>query len=168
MFVIHSTQKGFIHIPRTAGVFIESQCTSIDSFESFRPYHRSIPEELLHYKWHTRMRDPVDRFVSLFRFNQNKSISHHEGDFDSFIEHVSMNFEWHTRPQVSFIQEFVNLHVKVENCIVALGGKITGVPINQSTAEIPIITKQQIAKIKEIYKEDVELFSKLTNFVIKG
>ena len=54
MFVIHPTRKGFIHIPRTAGRFIESQCRLVEGFESIRPHHTHIPENFMDYEWHTR------------------------------------------------------------------------------------------------------------------
>jgi len=50
MFLIHSTGKGFIHIPRTAGSFIESQCQSLDSYEKYHTHHADIPNEFLHYE----------------------------------------------------------------------------------------------------------------------
>lgn len=162
MFVIHSTRKGFVHIPRTGGAFVESQCAFIDGYESLHPYHGDIPASLAHYEWHTVVRDPVERFVSLFRANQkNKRLSTHNGNFTTFIDHVWNGFEMHTRPQVSWISEQTNCHINVVDCITALGGKITGEKINQSQGNIPLISQAHKIKIKQIYSQDVDLFSKL-------
>ena len=162
MFFIHTTHKGFVHIPRTAGSFIQSQCQFLDGFEKHHLYHASIPGEFLNYEWHTLVRDPVERFISLYRFNQmNQKMSTHTGDFNSFINHVYQGFEHHTRPQISFINEQTHCHLNVEKCVQALGGTVTGVRINQSKGPVPTISEKQRMKIKQLYSQDVELFYKL-------
>ena len=161
MFVVHSTKKGFVHIPRTGGRFIESQCRLLDGFESMKPYHRSIPPELIDYEWHTRVRDPVERFVSIYRHNQSGAkMSRHGGNLDQFIESVSKGFEWHTRPQVDYITEKVICWTDIEECVTALGGTITGVPINQSVVPAPTLTDNHIKRIQNIYEKDFQLTNK--------
>lgn len=162
MFVIHKSRKGFIHIPRTAGRFIEAQCMNVDGFESIQPYHSDIPTHLPHYEWHTRVRDPIERIVSLWRFTQDGTgITNHKGTFDYFLQGISKGFQWHTRPQTDFITEGVKCWLNIEDCIHAMGGSITGGPINGSTTPRPDLTQQQIDQIKQLYHKDVELYQEL-------
>lgn len=164
MFLIHTTCKGFIHIPRTAGSFIESQCQSLDSYEKYHTHHADIPNEFLHYEWHTVVRDPVERFVSLYRFNQmTQKMSTHNGDFASFIDHVWNKFEYHTRPQVSFINKQTHCYIDPVDCVHALGGKVTGGPINRSKIPTPFVSKEHKTSIEWLYSQDLELFLSLKN-----
>lgn len=162
MFFLHSTRKGFVHIPRTGGSFIHSQCKFLDGYERHHSYHHDIPEEFSHYEWHTVIRDPVERFVSLYRFNQiNQKISTHKGDFESFIEHVWNGFEYHTRPQISFINEQTHCYIDPVDCIYALGGEVTGDPINYSEGPEPTVSATNKRSIEWLYSQDVDLFSRL-------
>ena len=162
MFVIHTKRKGFIHIPRTAGRFIESQCRLLEGFESIRPHHTNIPENLKHYEWHTLVRDPVERVISVYRHSQGGAeMTRHKGTFDEFINGVSTGFEWHTRPQTDYITPNVLCWMDVSDCVKALGGTVTGEPINQSVYPKPTLTKEQINKVKSIYQSDVDLWKRL-------
>ena len=149
-------------MPRTAGRFIESQCRLVEGFESIRPYHGHIPSELQHYQWHTRVRDPVERVMSLWRHNQDgHNISRHKGTFDQFLEGVQNSFEWHTRPQVDFITGNVKCWLGIEDCVNALGGSLTGEHINQSLTPRIDLNKRQVDLIRHIYHKDVALYERL-------
>jgi len=162
MFVIHNSQQGFVHIPRTAGRFIESQCMNVKGFSTIQPYHSPIPSELAHYQWHTRVRDPIERVMSLWRHNQDgHGMSRHKGTFDQFMSGVKAGFEWHTRPQADFITDNVRCWLGIEDCIRAMGGSITGQPINKSITPRIDLNQRQVDLIKHIYYKDVDLFQKL-------
>ena len=162
MFVIHNHERGFVHIPRTAGRFIESQCMNVEGFSSILPYHSAIPADLEHYQWHTRVRDPIERALSLWRHNQDgHGISRHRGTFDQFLAGVQTGFEWHTRPQADFITDNVRCWLGIEDCIRALGGSITGQPINGSTTPRMDPNERQVELIRDIYHKDVNLYQQL-------
>lgn len=80
MFVIHHKRRGFVHIARTGGTWVKACTEAVPTRDRIRPAHRpqltpSEDQRLSQYQWCAVIRDPVERFRSLWQ--QHLRIYHH-------------------------------------------------------------------------------------------
>ena len=76
MYIDHDNKIVFIHIPRTGGTSIKSALNLHDKIYKEDVYHMSandIPKECEDYFKFTFVRNPFDRFVSLYFYNKSES-----------------------------------------------------------------------------------------------
>ena len=78
MYIDHDNKIVFIHIPRTGGTSIKSALNLHDKIYKEDVYHMSandIPKECEDYFKFTFVRNPFDRFVSLYFYSSLPFIS---------------------------------------------------------------------------------------------
>tara|TARA_B100000073_G_C23660077_1_gene544190 strand:+ start:641 stop:1183 length:543 start_codon:yes stop_codon:yes gene_type:complete len=74
MYIDHDNKRVFIHIPRTGGTSIKSALNLHDKIYKKDVYHTSaneIPKECKDYFKFAFVRNPFDRFVSLYFYNKS-------------------------------------------------------------------------------------------------
>ena len=80
MFVVHRKRRGFVHIARTGGTWVKACTEAVPTRDRIRSAHRpqltpSEDQVLSQYQWCAVIRDPVERFRSLWQ--QHLRIYHH-------------------------------------------------------------------------------------------
>lgn len=81
----------FIHVPKNAGTAIEKACSMrATGHKSWREYKQAFPREWREYRSFGVVRDPVDRFVSCYRYARMKRSYWHSsipGDHATYGRH---------------------------------------------------------------------------------
>jgi hypothetical protein len=180
MFLVHSSQQGFIHQARTGGAFIESQCQQLTGFESLRPRHQTAPTQYQHYRWAAVLRHPVDRFVSLWQHwirlpQYSTEITLQPNSIcDRTIMESWDNFcAWHhdhpTQEQqfgawcsqagrINAATQLFRFPHGLAAAVAWFGATVTGVAINQSVEDLPPVTALQRSQIEQHYAADMTLW----------
>ena len=184
MFLVHSLNKGHIHNARCAGSFLRSQCDHVAGYEAMFPRHQPTNTLYPHYEWSMIIRDPVERFISLWQHwlqlpQYRESIVLGPGglvcqrsimsNWHNFVawhrDHPTQDTgdtAWSSQGHRATARTvFFRFEDEIEACVRWMGGRVTGVAINQSHALHTGITAQERAHIQQHYGPDQALWQSL-------
>jgi len=190
MFVITTTRRGFVHIARTGGTYVRQHCESLPGYHRRRPTHGSQPRPRRRHRsepieWCALLRDPVDRFISMWQLCQVRAQKENNRYFylqrgqsiktSTFIDWRSW-CDWHhdhpTQPsrggmwssQSSRVNASTRLYLfphELDLCVSWLGGVGDHVPRHGSGVFTQTVTHTQRAQIEQHYAADVTLWQDL-------
>jgi hypothetical protein len=99
--IYHHLKTIFVHVPKTAGTAIEQALREnrrqvVGGHTTAQGYRSKFPEQFAQYWKFTVVRDPVERFVSAYRYLSqhpvhpalNNQVVHDCGSLESFVDRV--------------------------------------------------------------------------------
>lgn len=187
MFVIITTRRGFIHIARAGGTYIRHHCERLPGYHRYRPTHGSQPGPRVMGRgqlvdWCAMLRDPVDRFVSMWQLCQVQARKENNQYFylqrgqsikTSIFTDWGSWCDWHhdhpTQPsqggiwssQSSRVTASTRLYLfpqELDLCVSWLGGVGDHVPRHGSGGFTQQVTASQRAQIEQHYAADLALW----------
>jgi chondroitin 4-sulfotransferase 11 len=173
MYIDHDKKMVFIHIPRTGGTSIKSALNLHDKIYKEDVYHMSandIPKKYNDYFKFTFVRNPFDRFVSLYFYNKSE---HYKEMFpDKLTTKVAEkynfkewldNFRYKHIQQVDFGLDKVDFVGKYENLQKDLNlqfnVKIEKENFTNHKHYSHYYDEESILKVSKISSKDIEVYS---------
>ncbi len=173
MYIDHDKKIVFIHVPRTGGTSIKSALNLHDKIYKEDVYHMSandIPKGCEDYFKFAFVRNPFDRFVSLYFYNKSESYKEkfpdklttkvaEEYDFKEWLD----NFPYKHIQQVDFGLEkldFVGKYEKLQNDLnLHFDIEIEKENFTNHNHYSYYYDEKSIQKVIELSSKDIEVYS---------
>lgn len=196
MFVVHSLRRGHVHIAKCGGTYVRACCGHLGTLDRQYPSHQRQPldqrpggprHHLNGYEWSAVIRNPVDRFRSLWQWFTNPDSPYdtvtgmvylqagyrvHRDTlmhWDRWMEHW-----WHNpipnsqrgmwNPQVNKIRDNTHLfrfETQLDECVRWMGGRPQNKAINVSRPFEHTITPLQRSRIEQRFASGMTLWESL-------
>ena len=189
--IYHHIKTIFVHVPKAAGTSIErhlrkSEKDVVGGHTTALGFRRKYPEEFASYFKFAVVREPVERFISAYRYLKqmpvhaalNNQIVHDCESIEEFVEkaraspailekivHLLPQHRFVCDPQGAILVDSVFRFENLENAWVAICGRvgIPHVPLRRLNPSLPAlgnakITGEVLSLVRTVYSPDFELF----------